>query len=279
MARIGIIAGTGDFPFHVAKAARAQGHWLCAIALHDHADPSLAGHVDAIEWLHVGQLSQLLQVCRRHALTQAVMAGQVTKRALLNPHTVFDPEALKLLATTRDMSVNALLGAVGERLNAAGVELLDSAAFLSDWLPAAGALTRRQPSAEQWDDIHWGRQAAQTLAALDVGLTVVVRHQVALAVEALEGTDAAIRRGASLAPPGVVVVKMARPAQDMRFDLPVIGPQTIRTLADVNAAVLAVEAKKTLLLDRPALIAQADATGLIVVAVDAVAGPAHASTR
>ncbi len=253
---------------HVAQAARAQGHWLCAIALNDHADPSLAQYVDAIEWLEVGQLTQLLHVCRRHALTQAVMAGQVTKGALLNPRIVFDPEALKLLSRTRDMSVNNLLGAVAERLKTEGIELLDSSTFLADWLPAAGPLTARQPSAEQWDDIYCGRQVAQTLAALDVGLTVVVRQQVVLAVEALEGTDATIRRGALLAPPGVIVVKMARPAQDMRFDLPVIGPHTMQALIEAQVACLAVEAKKTLLLDRPALIAQAEAAGLIVVAVD-----------
>ncbi len=274
MARIGIIAGTGAFPLHVAQAARARGHWLCAIALNQHADPAIAQHVDAIEWVDFGQLSQLLKICQRQALTQAVMAGQVTKGVLLNPRIAFDPESLQLLAKARDMSVNSLLGAVGERLKQAGVELLDSAAFLSDWLPAPGPLTRRRPSEEQWEEIRWGQQVAQTLAALDVGLTVVVQHQVVLAVEAMEGTNAAIRRGATLGRPGVVVVKMARPAQDMRFDLPVIGPQTIHTLIDVRASCLAVEARTTLLLSRPELIAQADAAGLILVAVEPAVLPA-----
>ena len=274
MARIGIIAGAGTFPQHVARAARARGHWLCAIAMHDHADPAIIQLVDAVEWVHVGQLTHLLKICRTHALTQAVMAGQVTKGALLNPRVIFDPEALKMLAQTRDMSVNSLLGAVAERLRAAGVELLDSAAFLSDWLPASGALTKRQPADAQWEDIRWGQQVAQAIAALDVGLTVVVHTQVVLAIEAMEGTDAAIRRGASLGPRGIVVVKMARPAQDMRFDLPVVGPQTLQTLIDTHAACLAVEARKTLLLDQPALIAQAEAAGLILVAVE----PAEAVT-
>lgn len=268
MARIGIIAGAGEFPLHVAQAARAQGHWLCAIALKQHADASIARHVDAIEWTDVGQLSQLLRICKRHALTQAVMAGQVTKGALLNPRIAFDPESLQLLARARDMRVNSLLGAVGERLARDGVELLNSAAFLADWLPAPGTLTRRRPSEAQWEDIHWGAQAARTLASLDVGLTVVVQQQVVLAVEALEGTNAAIRRGAALGQPGVVVVKMARPAQDLRFDLPVIGPQTMQALIETRAACLAVEARTTLLLSRPALIAQADAAGLMVVAIE-----------
>ncbi len=268
MARIGIIAGAGAFPQHVARAARAQGHWLCAIAIHDHADPAITALVDAVEWVHVGQLSHLLKICRQHGLTQTVMAGQVTKGALLNPRSIFDPEALQLLARARDMSVGSLLGAIAERLRAAGVTLLDSAAFLAEWLPAPGPLTQRQPTDAQWEDIHWGQQVAQPLAALDVGLTVVVHTQVVLAVEAMEGTDAAIRRGAALAPPGVVVVKMARPAQDMRFDLPVVGPQTIRTLIDVRAACLAIEARKTLLLDRPLLLAQAEAAGLVLVAVE-----------
>ena len=268
MARIGLIAGAGTFPQHVARAARAHGHWLCAIAIRDHADAAITQLVDAVEWVHVGQLSHLLKICRQHQLTQAVMAGQVTKGALLNPHSVFDPEALQLLARARDMSVSSLLGAIAGRLQEAGVELLDSAAFLADWLPAPGPLTARRPTDAQWEDIHWGQQVAQTLAALDVGLTVVVRAQVVLAVEAMEGTDAAIRRGASLGPPGVVVVKMARPAQDMRFDLPVVGPQTIQTLIETRAACLAVEARKTLLLDQPALIAQANAAGVVLMAVE-----------
>lgn len=268
MARIGIIAGTGAFPLHVARAARAQGHWLCAIALKQHADPAIAAQVDATEWIDVGQLSQLLTVCQRHALTQAVMAGQVTKGALLNPRVAFDPESLQLLAKARDMSVNSLLGAVGDRLKRAGVALLDSAAFLADWLPQPGPLTTRRPSEEQWEDIRCGAQAARTLAALDIGLTVVMQRRVVLAVEAMEGTNAAIRRGAALGQPGVVVVKMARPAQDLRFDLPVIGPQTVQTLIASQAACLAVEARTTLLLSRPELIAQADAAGLILVAIE-----------
>ena len=274
MARIGIITGTGAFPLHVAQAARAQGHWLCAIALKSAADPAIAQQVDATEWVDFGQLSQLLKICKHHALTQAVMAGQVTKGALLNPRIAFDPEALQLLARSRDMSVNSLLGAVGERLKQEGVELLDSAAFLTDWLPAPGPLTKRKPSDAQWEDIRWGQQVAQTLASLDVGLTVVVQKQVVLAVEAMEGTNETIRRGATLGQPGVVVVKMARPAQDTRFDLPVVGPQTIQTLLEVKAACLAVEARTTLLLSRPDLIAQADAAGLILVAVEPAA-PSH----
>ena len=269
MARIGIIAGSGRFPHHVASAARAQGHWVCAIGINGHADAGLASLVDAIEWVDFGHISQLLQICRRHALTQAVMAGQVTKASLFNPRVAFDPEALALLSKAQGMTVDSLLGAVADRLKEEGVELLDSAAFLRDWLPAAGCLTRRQPSKDQWEDIYWGRQVAQTLASLDVGLTVVVRQRVVLAVEALEGTDAAIRRGASLAPPGAVVVKMARPAQDMRFDLPVIGPQTLQTLVDARIACLAVEAGKTLVLSCPELVAQAEAAGVILAAVEA----------
>lgn len=264
---IAIIAGAGRFPFHVARAAKRRGLHVVVAGIEGWVDRLLADEADVYEELGVGQLQQLMEYLKAHHIRQAVMAGKVTKDVLLDHRTVFDQEAARVLQQASDRSVPALLGAIGSRLAQAGVALLDSSTFLQDDVCPAGVVTDKAPSPSEQRDIELGVQVARVLAAQDVGQTVVVKSRVVVAVEALEGTDAAIRRAQSLAGPGCVVVKVASAQQDRRFDLPVIGAETIAVLREAGVGCLAVEAGATLLLDRPSLIAAANQAGLSLVGV------------
>lgn len=265
--RIAIIAGAGRFPFHVAQEAKRQGRQVVAVGLRGWVDPGLASAVDAYEEVPVGQLGRLIAWLRSHEVRQAVMAGKVTKAVLFDQRTDFDAEAIAVLSRVTDYSVPTLLGAIADRLAQEGVALLDSSGFLSANLCPVGVLTARPPTAVEQEDIRVGQQAARALASLDVGQTVIVKERVVVAVEALEGTDAAIRRAHALAGNGLVIVKTASPTQDRRFDLPVVGLDTIKALEDVGARCLAMEAGATLLLDREALVAAADRAGLSLVGI------------
>lgn len=265
--RLGLIAGKGDFPFWVATAARAQGYAVHTVALTGWTQPRIAEVASSCVWLQLGELSKLLEAFRAQQVTVATLAGQITKEAVLSAMTSFDHEALRVVARAGSFRVNDLLGAVAQRLEQAGITLVDALRFLESWVPAKGTLTRREPSAQEWDDVWIGQSVAKALAAFDVGQTVVLKRGVVLALEAAEGTDAAIRRAGSFQEDGLVVVKMARPKQDLRFDVPVIGAETLTSLREAKAACLAVEAQKTLLLERETIVAQADDDGLAIVAV------------
>jgi DUF1009 family protein len=283
--KIAIIAGAGRFPFHVAEEVKRQGLTVVALGVQGWVDRSLSRSVDAFEEVAVGQLGHFIDRLKSYGVQQAIMAGKVTKEVLLDRHTMFDAEALSLLRGVRELSVPSLLGAIGTRLAQEGITLLDSSTFLKDHLCPAGVLTARSPSASESSDIHVGLQAARALTALDIGQTVVVKGRVVVAVEALEGTDATIRRACALvlrraqderpeegrgtlAGQGLVAVKMAAANQDRRFDLPVVGPETIATLTDAGVSCLALEAGTTLLLDRQALVANANAAAICVVGVE-----------
>ena len=265
--RVAIIAGAGRFPFHVAQEAKRQGLTVVAMGIQGWVDSTLASQVDAYEEIAVGQLGRFVERLKSHRIRQAIMAGKVTKEVLLDQGTAFDDDARRILQHAREFSVPTLLGAIGRRLAREGIVLLDSSTFLKAHLCPRGVLTSRPPTAGEAQDIEVGVQAARALAALDIGQTVVVKRRVVVALEALEGTDAAIRRGAALAGQGVVVVKMASANQDRRWDLPVVGTDTISALREAGGACLAVEAKMTLLLDRPVLMAAANAAGLSLVGV------------
>ena len=265
--RIAIIAGAGRFPFHVAQEARRQGLAVVAMGIQGWADPSLADQVDRYEELAVGQLGRLIERLKAHGVRQAILAGKVTKGVLLDQRTVFDEETREILRAANEFSVSTLLGAIGKRLASEGITLLDSSTFLEDGLCPIGVLTSRGPSAPEQDDISVGLRAARALASLDIGQTVIVKGRVVVAVEALEGTDAAIRRAHALAGQGLVVVKTASPNQDRRFDLPVVGTDTIATLREAGASCLAVEAQTTLLLDREALLVSANAASICLIGV------------
>jgi hypothetical protein len=262
-----LIAGAGRFPFEVTAAAKRQGVAVYAVGVKGWVDPGLRRAVDRYEELDVGALGALLACVKAWGARRAVMAGKVTKAVLFAQPQRFDAAMQELLRQAPDASVGSLLGALAQRLAREGVELVDSSAFLRGQLCPEGALTQRAPRPDEWEDIRAGMRAARQLAALDIGQTVVVKRGVIVAVEALEGTDATVRRARELAGEGFVVVKTAAAQQDRRFDLPVVGPQTIAALAAGAAACLAVEAEQTLLLEREQLIDAADAAGLCLVGV------------
>ena len=271
---VGIIAGAGSFPIDVAKEARRQGLRVVAIGLEGWVDARLGEHADTFEQVPIGQLGRLFDRFAAHQVREAVMAGKVTKEVLFDPRVEFDAEALQVLGQVKEFSVNGLLGAIADRLAGRGVTLLDSSTFLRHQLCPAGVLTTRQPSPEERVDIDVGAEAARQMATLDVGQTVVVRQKVIVAVEALEGTDTAIERAGKLAGAGCVVVKMASRTQDRRFDLPVLGLRTIEVAAAAGVTCLAVQAGSTLLLEKTALIEQANHHRLCLVGIEPTDPPA-----
>ncbi len=265
MGALGIIAGGGRLPFVGAEEARAQGHRVVAIGLREETDPSLADVVDAIHWVRVGQLGALVRALHDERVTDAVMLGKVEITRLFSR---IRPDLLmaKVLLKARDLRGDSLLEAIVEALAAEGIRILETPPFLGPLLLRAGRLTRRRPTAREQRDIELGREIARQIAALRIGQTVVLKHGTVLAVESVEGSDAAIRRGGEMGRGGVVVVKVSRPDQDLRFDLPTIGAQTLSALRDASATAVALDAGRTLLLDRDQFVAGADEMDLAVVA-------------
>lgn len=242
---------------------------MVAFGVKGWADAQLASRVTSYEEFDVGALGTLIVRLKAHGVRQVILAGKVTKQVLLQPSSGFDAQARALLGAAPDASVNALLGELGQLLATAGITLLDSSTFLQALLCPLGVVTSRAPSAAEQADVQAGLRVARTLAALDVGQTVVVKQRVVIAVEALEGTDAAIRRAGEVAGSGLVVVKAASPMQDRRFDLPVLGCETIEICRHAGVSCVAVQAHSTLLLDKEELIARANAGGLCLLGVDA----------
>ncbi len=264
---LGLLAGRGRLPVDVARAARRRGLRVAAVAFVDETDPALEREVDAIAWLHLGELERLLGFLVERGARDAVMAGKILKTSLYGDLARLRPDgrAIALLASLRDRSDDGILGAIAGELASHGVVLRPQAALVPELFADRGVLGRVAPSEAQRRDAAFGFRIAKALGAVDVGQTVVVRERAVMALEAIEGTDAAIRRGAALGGPGVTVVKVAKPRQDPRFDLPAVGPDTLRVLAETKAAALAVEAGATLVVDREELVATADAHGIAVI--------------
>jgi hypothetical protein len=268
MSPLGLIAGNGRFPFLVARAARQGGRKLVCVAIREEAAPELEAEVDETTWVSLGQLGRCIAALKQAGVSEAVMAGQVKHRQIFSG-IVPDMTLLGVLARLAFKNTDSLIGGVADALERDGIRLLPSTALLSDQLATAGTMTRRSPTAEELKDIEYGRGIALALASLDVGQTVAVKQRATVALEAMEGTDDVIRRAGGIAGAGVVVVKVAKPKQDMRFDVPVVGETTLDALAEAGAGVLAVEAGRTLMLDRPAFLAKADAMGLSVFGLSA----------
>lgn len=260
---VGLIAGGGSLPLLLAKAVKSRGHPLVCLAL-EGADPALAHLADHTYHVRFGQMEDVVAALRRHGAAGVLIAGHVTRADLLDRGDAMFRRVLAEAADRRDQTVFVQAEV---RLRDLGIEVLSPLEFAPDLVVSVGVLTRRSPSDEEWADVRLGMVVARQTAALDVGQTVVLKRGVILAVEAAEGTDAAIRRGGTMAE-GAVVVKAARPAQDPRFDLPAVGAQTIALLQEVGAAVLAVEAGKTLLLERADALAAADRAGIAVAGVE-----------
>jgi UDP-2,3-diacylglucosamine hydrolase len=260
---LGLIAGNGRFPFLVAAAARRAGRKVVAVAIREEASPDLEGSADICEWVGLGQLGRAIEVLKAHGVVEAVMAGQVKHRQIFSG-VVPDLKLMGVLARLAFKNTDSLIGGVAEAIEREGIRLLPSTALLEDQLASAGAMTRRRPSKEERRDVDYGRKVARTLAGMDLGQTVVVKDAAAVALEAMEGTDEVIRRAGRLAGPGATVVKVAKPRQDMRFDVPVVGQGTLETMSEAGVRVLAVEAGRTLLLDKADFLGEADRRELTV---------------
>ena len=265
--KLGLIAGNGRFPFLVLDAARAQGHDVTVIALKEETFPELSQATAAqgvpIHWISIGQLGTCINLLQQAGAARAVMAGQVKHTKIYN--IVPDLTALSLLRKLTSRNTDGLIGAVADVLRDRGIELMDSTWLLTPLLARAGAVTQRALLPEEQADVEFGYRVADTIAGLDIGQTVAVKNQAVVAVEAMEGTDAVIARAGQLAGAGIRIVKVAKPRQDMRFDVPVVGVATIRAMAAAGASALSVDAGRTLMIDGEAVVAAADAAGIAIV--------------
>jgi UDP-2,3-diacylglucosamine hydrolase len=263
--RYAIVAGNGRFPFLVLEAAREQGLDPLVVAIQEETSPEIAEKTQNIQWVSLGQAAKALDVMVAEKISKVILAGQV-KHAQLFSKIKPDGMMTRMLHGLSRKSTDMLLGRVVHMIEARGMKVVDSTLFLKPLLPEAGTLTRRAPDADEISDIAYGREIAKKIAGLDLGQTVVVADRACVAVEAMEGTDAAIQRAATLSNGRrLVVVKVSKPNQDMRFDVPVVGRKTIQIMRESNATVLAIDAGKTLLFERQLLIADADQAGIAIV--------------
>lgn len=265
--RVGLIAGSGRFPLIFARNACEAGVRVIAVAHHGETDPEIEQFAAEVTWIRVGQLGRIIRTFHKADVRHAVMAGGIRKVRMFSNFRP-DPRGLALLARMRRRDDDHLLRGVAGELEDEGIRVVPSTIFLERIVPAApGVLTRTQPSAQQWRDVRLGIPMVKTLGGMGIGQTLVLKEGVILAVEAIEGTDAAVRRGGEIVEGPIVVVKMSKPDQDLRFDVPAIGPGTIEVLREAGGGVLAVECGRSILLDREELLAAADDAGIAVVAV------------
>ncbi len=267
MSRIGLLAGCGRFPLFFAKAAKKSGYEVITVAIEDETSKEIESLVDQIQWFNIGKLQSMIDMFVKAGIDQMVMAGGVTKTLMfskIQPDTRF----LKVFSKVKNNNDDAILRQLCEEFEQEGIHVCDSTTFLSALLPEKGVLTKRQPTPEEELDIEYGHKIAKEIASLDIGQTVVVKNRVILAVEAIEGTNKAIMRGSELGNGDITVVKVARPSQDMRYDIPTVGIETINTLKKAKAKCLAFEEGKTLLLDREEVISLADEAGIAIKVVD-----------
>jgi hypothetical protein len=258
---IGLIAGKGQFPLLFAQAAKNQGFQVIAVAHRGETDPGLEVLVHRLHWVYVGQLGKIIRIFKKEGVSRAVLAGGISRGRLFRE---FRPDfrALSLIRRVGGGQDDRLLRGVADELEQEGIQIAPSTLFLDELLASPGQLSRRAPTPEELRDIDFGYEVAQEIGRLDIGQCVVVRRGVVVALEAIEGTDETIRRGGRLAGPGAVVVKVSKPRQDLRFDVPAVGPETIRTMVEVKAAVLAVDAGKSLIFNREEMLAAANHAGI-----------------
>ena len=264
--KLGIIAGKGNYPLLLAESARRQG--VCkifALAFHGETERQITKLADRVVWVRLGQLAAAYTALQASGVSQFVMAGQITPTSLF--HMRMDGELLTLLGRLRERNAHSIFGALTTELAKRGIEMLPASRFMEAHMAEPGVLTTRAPTLDQQADIALGLKVAKTTSGLEIGQTVVLKNGTILAVEAFEGTDTTILRAGKLGGPGAVVVKVSKHGHDVRFDLPVIGERTLKSLHKAKAAVLAVEARRTILLDRAAVLAQAERQNLCIVAI------------
>ncbi|OPL16989.1 MAG: hypothetical protein AVO38_06740 [delta proteobacterium ML8_D] len=264
---LGLVAGGGQFPLLCARAARKQGHGIVAVAHKGETDPLLSGEVDQIEWIYLGQLGKLIKTLKKAGASEAIFAGSITKTRIFKDVRP-DLRALNLWRRLGTRLDDRILRSIASELEQEGIRVLPSTFLLKELLVSSGVLTDCKPSKSQWKDIHFGWELAREIGRLDVGQCLVVKDRTVLAVEAIEGTDQTIQRGGRLGGAGAVVIKVCKPTQDTRFDLPSVGAETIEQMIQVKASVLAVEADRTLFFDKDSTINLADRSSIAIVGID-----------
>ena len=262
-----MIAGNGNLPLVIAAEARRQGLSIVAVAHHSETSPTIEELVDWVTWVHVGELGKIIRTFQKAGVEEVVMVGGIRKARLFSGFRP-DLRGVAFLARMKSRGDDQLLRGVARELEGEGIRVLKSTFLLSRMLPSEGVLTQRAPTSKEWEDIHLGIRVLRAVGELGVGQSVIVKGGVVLAVEAIEGTDAAIVRGGELGKGGIVLVKTCKPGQDFRFDLPTVGLETVKLMGKVEGMVVAVQAGKTILLDREELVLEADRAGIAVVAVD-----------
>ena len=264
--KLGLIAGNGTFPFLVLEGAQKAGAQVAVAAIREETDPNIEKVSDNVTWVGVGQLGKMLRFFKKEGVDKAIMAGQV-KHVQIFSSSIPDLRMVKMLLRLPRKNTDALIGAVANELASEGIELIDSTYFLQEHLPQPGILTKRKPDERERGDIEYGLEVAHEIARLDLGQTIVVRDRACVAIEAMEGTDAVIRRAGELVRGRLTVVKIAKPGQDMRFDVPVVGLSTIQTRIDAGATCLCLTAGKTLMFERAEMRQLADKNKIAIFAV------------
>ena len=270
--RIGLIAGSGRFPIIFAENARRLGYAVSAVAHVGETAPELEQSVESISWIKIGQLNKIIHTFKKDQVHQAVMLGGIKK---IHAFTTLRPDlrALALFGRLSNWNDDGILRAIAGELEREGIRIVESTFGLNDILVTDGILTKRAPTKKEWNDIQYGWTVAYDVGRLDIGQCIVVKNQTVVAVEAAEGTDETIRRGGRLAQKGAVVVKRCKPTQDLRFDLPAIGPISLERMVEVNASVLALEAGRSVMLDREAVLAQANSHRIAIVGITTLSEP------
>ena len=265
--RIGLVAGEGKLPIVFAKAAKARGDIVIAFALKGVADEALAGCVDKIHWLEWGGLKKGLLLLAMERIGHIVLLGKIKKELFFRDAGTMDDVAQKAIRNIGDKKDYTILNEVTDILSKVGVKVIDPTAYLTELIPKKGVLTKREPQESEWADINYGHMVARALSGFDVGQTIVLKDKTVIAVEAMEGTDETIARAGHFAKSGFTAIKVARPNQDMRFDIPLVGLGTLKALADAGGRVLALEADRTLLMDREEIIKFADEKGISIAII------------
>ncbi|MFH1934174.1 MAG: UDP-2,3-diacylglucosamine diphosphatase LpxI [Pseudomonadota bacterium] len=262
---LGLIAGGGQFPLMVAEAARKSGFHVVAVAVSGETEPSLSDKVEEIVWIKLGQLGHLIKAFKKNGVQKALMAGTITKKRMFE-NIRPDLKGLAVMSRLAIFHDDNILRSLANELTEEGIEIVSSTTHLPELIAPPGCLTRRRPSKSEKEDIYFGWEVAKELGRLDIGQSVVVRSKTVLALEAIDGTDETILRGGRLAKKNAVVVKVSKPDQDLRFDVPSVGLETVKVMSQVKASALAVEAGKTLLFDRSEMVEYADRAGIAIIA-------------
>lgn len=268
MEKVGLLAGVGNLPVEFMRAARQLGHPVVVIAVVDGVAPELAQEADVYYAINVAKLDKIIKTMKREGVTKITMIGKVTKEILFKGLSFPDLRAIKLLAKLRNRKDDTIMLAIVDELAKDGLEVVDQTLYLKPLMPDVGVLSKRQPTAEEQADIRFGFATAKAIGGMDIGQTVVVKHTAVMAVEAIEGTDACIRRGGALGRGKAVVVKVAKPNQDPRFDVPAVGRDTLQSMIDSGCTVLAMEAGRTLFVEQEDVLQLANAQGMVICAVD-----------